>query len=212
MRSEFLHSYSSRNYWPKSHSGSVWSLWSEAFSFHLVVHSANTQSEQHPHPWGLMMILPISQLGVDSAIPLTRGSRLAGSCSPADPCRTSSQSVQNEDALGSTRQDEPGRSFFIAVSGLSPGTCIKALTSRLQSNISSFHLGSLSDPSGFLTGNQKFLQEPLALWKFCFDLRDSPNWSEMGSCCLGLWTAQQNSSSVQVRDSQYIMRGGRNPC
>lgn len=149
MRSEFVHSHYSRNYWPKRHSVSIWSLWSEAFSFHLVVHSANTESEQHPHPWGLMMVLPISPLGVDSAIPLTWGSRLAGSCSPADPRRTSSQSVQNEDALGSTGQDEPGRSFFIAVSSLSPGRNIKVLTSCLQSNFSSFHLGSLSDPSGF---------------------------------------------------------------
>lgn len=91
-----------------------------------MVHSANTESEQHPHPRGLMMVLPISQLGVDSAIPLTWGSRLAGSCSPANPRRTSSQSVQNEDALGSTGQDEPDCSLFIVVSSLSPGRCIKA--------------------------------------------------------------------------------------
>lgn len=93
---------------------------------------------------------------------------LAGSCSPADPRRTSSQSVQNEDALGSTGQDEPGHSFFIAVSSLSPGRLSPSKPHQgsyftLAKQHQFLPSGILVWSLGFLTGNQKFLQEPLTL-------------------------------------------------
>lgn len=95
--------------------------------------------------------------------------------------------------------DEQDRCLFIALSSLSPGKSrrgssfvLTELYQFLSSAILSLHLGDLS-------GNQKIPQEPTAFLEILLRPKRLSSLIWDGMICLGLWTTQQNFSSVQAQ-------------
>lgn len=198
------HSYYSRNYWLEK------PLWVclKLMIIGLLLSpggptAANTgiwAASSHPRDWGWSCPQP-AWCGLGNS--LTRGSRLAGPCSPAKPVDPA-LIHRMKMPWAAQGQDEHNASLFIAVSSLSPGRCIKAFHACKATSIPSIW-APCPDPSQVFNWGQEVPSGAFSPLGNCASTWDSPKWSEMGSCCLGLWTAQQNSSSVQV-ETQYFER------